>query len=201
MDFNKLTRDEFIAIIQNSGFRLNSIELEPIHGYLEAAVLILFSRIDNQWQVILTRRTDTVNDHKGQVAFPGGAREEQDNSLMETALREAQEEIGILPGDVQVIGQMSPMQTISYYRITPFLGIISHPYHFTAAKDEVARIFFIPLPWIADTQNWSMEWFGGLPDGSRRQVIRYNPYDGEILWGISAMFMQTFIQGLKNNTR
>ncbi len=200
MNFNKLSTEQIKVITKRAGFLLNTPDIPSVPGYLEAAILILFSRIDDQWQVILTRRTNNVSDHKGQVAFPGGAREISDASLLEAALRETNEEIGVSKKDIEVFGKMNPMQTISYFHITPFLGFIPHPYPYQPARDEVERIFSIPLNWIADKENWSMDWINGLPDGSRRQVIRYKPYDGEILWGISAMFLQEYLHGI-NNTR
>lgn len=198
MDFDKYSQDELIRISHKAGYLLDLNDSPPVPGYLEAAVMVLLSWIEDQWQVILTRRTNTVSDHKGQVAFPGGAKEPTDANLLEAALRETKEEIGVRHGDVQVFGKMNPMQTISYFRITPFIGFIRHPYPFIPAANEVEKIFPIPLNWIASEMNWSMDWVSGLPDGSRRQVIRYKPFDGEVLWGISAMFLQEFIQGIKN---
>jgi len=200
MDFDKLSQEEIIQLSLKAGFIPDLKELPAIPGYLDAAVLILLSWIDKQWQVILTRRTNTVSDHKGQVAFPGGAKESVDQNLLEAALREAKEEIGVAPEDVDVFGMMKPMLTISNFRITPFIGFIQHPYPFTPAMDEVERIFYIPINWIASNNNWSLEWVNGLPDGSRRKVVRYKPYNGEVLWGISAMFLQEFLHGI-NNTR
>lgn len=168
---------------------------------LEAAICILFVREDDQWKLLLTRRTETVRDHKGQVSFPGGAREDEDTSLRETALRETWEEIGVHPKDIQILGQLASMKTVSNYIITPFIGVMPWPYPLTLAENEVSRVFLVPLDWLWDDNHWEKTWINGLPDGVRRQVIKYHLYDGELLWGISAYFAQQVVKVLKEHTR
>ena len=85
---------------------------QPPAGYRNAAVLLLLSFQGDECSLLFTRRTETVQDHKGQVAFPGGGMEPQDADLVETALREAQEEIGLECSAVQVIGRLQPFPTI-----------------------------------------------------------------------------------------
>ena len=157
-----------------------------------AAVLIPLVWYDEQWHLLFTRRTDTVESHKGQVSFPGGACDEGETTPEETALREAEEEIGIQPGDVKVLGRLSNLITITYFRVTPVVGVVSWPAVFRVGAHEVARIFTIPLAWLANSSNrWQFE----MP-GRNRSLIAYHPYDGELLWGATARMTVDFLSVL-----
>ena len=158
-----------------------------------AAVLIPLARLKDEWQLVFTRRTETVEHHKGQVSFPGGGCELGESSPETTALREANEEIGLKPEDVQILGRMNDIITITNYRVTPIVGVIPWPYQFHPEPAEVGRVFTIPLPWLADRANWDEQ--PVTPQGIPRSfpVIRYHPYDGEILWGASARITQDFL--------
>lgn len=157
-----------------------------------AAVLLPLMRFDDQWHVLFTRRTDRVESHKGQVSFPGGACDEGETTPEQTALREAEEEIGVNPADVQVIGRLSRLITISNFRVSPIVGVIPFPYAFKIAGIEVARVFTIPLLWLANRSNYWEFPFGN----SDRSLIAYHPYDGELLWGATARMTVTFLKTL-----
>lgn len=161
-----------------------------------AAVLIPMIRKDSDWHLIFTRRTVTVESHKGQVSFPGGSCDDDETQAEQTALREAQEEIGLNPHDVQVLGRLNEVATITYFRVTPVVGIIPWPYEFKLSRNEVSRVFSIPLNWMAQPSNWDE--FNFTPDGNQRAfpVITYHPYDGEILWGVSARITQILLEVL-----
>jgi 8-oxo-dGTP pyrophosphatase MutT (NUDIX family) len=165
-----------------------------------AAVLLPLIWGQDEWQLVFTRRTDTVEHHKGQVSFPGGGCDLRESTPDETALREAWEEIGLLPEDVRLLGRMNDVVTITRYRITPVVGVMPWPYEVRLEKAEVARIFTIPLPWLSDRQNWTERPFTLNGITSSIPVINYHPYDGEILWGISARIIQNFLAvlGLKD---
>ena len=154
-----------------------------------AAVLIPLVWQAEEWHVLFTRRTDRVESHKGQVSFPGGACDEGETTSEETALREAEEEIGIPPREVRVLGRLSNLITITYFRVTPVVGVIRWPAVFRVGEHEVARIFTIPLAWLANPSNrWQFE----VP-GTGRSLIAYHPYDGELLWGATARMTVDFL--------
>lgn len=161
-----------------------------------AAVLIPLIQRDSKWHLVFTRRTDLVESHKGQVSFPGGACDENEIQAEQTALREAQEEIGLNPKDVRILGRLNEVATITYFRVTPVVGVIPWPYDFQLSKIEVSRLFSIPLDWLAEDSNWDE--FNFTPDGSKRAfpVITYHPYDGEILWGASARITHNLLEVL-----
>jgi 8-oxo-dGTP pyrophosphatase MutT (NUDIX family) len=158
-----------------------------------AAVLVPLIRYDNEWHLLYTRRTDRVESHKGQVSFPGGACDEGETTPEETALREAHEEIGMAPQDVRVLGRLNNMITVTHFRVTPVVGIIPWPYVFRVENAEVARVFTIPLNWLADLHN---RWEFPFPD-RKRALIAYHPYDGELLWGATARMTVDFLNILQ----
>jgi len=123
-----------------------------------AAVLIPLVWHGEEWHLLFTRRTDTVESHKGQVSFPGGACDEGETTPEQTALREAEEEIGLQPNDVRILGKLSNLITITYFRVTPVVGVVKWPAVFRVGEHEVARIFTIPLEWLANPSNrWQFE--------------------------------------------
>jgi 8-oxo-dGTP pyrophosphatase MutT (NUDIX family) len=158
-----------------------------------AAVLLPLAWRKGEWQLVFTRRTETVEHHKGQVSFPGGGCELDESTPEATALREAREEIGLKPEDVRLLGWMNDYLTITRYRITPVVGVIPWPYRFQLETAEVGRVFTIPLAWLADRNNREEQPF--TPDGIQRPfpVLIYHPYDGETLWGASARITQNFL--------
>lgn len=122
-------------------------EIENKDGCLiHAAVLIPIYETPNGYEVVFTERTHRVEHHKGQISFPGGAVEDDDRDYQETALREAFEEIGIVPDHVKVLGRLDDELTIaSNFIVHPFVGKIPHPYEFVINQHEVERVIPIPL--------------------------------------------------------
>ncbi len=159
-----------------------------------AAVLLPLVWKDNGWHLLFTRRTDSVYHHKGQVSFPGGACDEGESTPEETALREAEEEIGLRPDRVRVLGRLNAVLTITHYRVTPVVGVMPWPYPLRPAPREVGRVFTIPLAWLSVRANWEER--NATPKGQPRAfpVIIYHPYDGEILWGATARMTHNFLE-------
>lgn len=164
---------------------LTRLEFLPFDELRPASVLIPIYFDERDWRLLFTKRTERVNDHKGQVSFPGGASEAGDTSPEVTALREAQEEIGINPGDVTILGRLPTQPTISKYLITPIVGKIPCPYEFKLSSEEVERVFSIPLSWLAAPDHFEERPYLSS-DGNVHSVIFFKRYDGEVLWGITA---------------
>lgn len=154
-----------------------------------AAVLLPLTWFDGEWHLLFTRRTERVETHKGQVSFPGGACDPGEGTPEQTALREAEEEIGVRPHDVRVLGRMNAMITITSFRVDPVVGVVPWPYTFQVENAEVARVFTIPLLWLHDPKN---RWEFHLP-GRKYHLIVYHPYDGELLWGATASMTTQFL--------
>ena len=123
--------------------------------------------------LLFTQRTFTVKDHRGQISFPGGVRHAGDPDLRATALRETQEEIGLDPQTVEVLGALTPVNTITGYCITPFVGLIPYPYDFQPSPLEVKRLLLLPLDGFYEAARWSSGDTAttGAPPGSATGAI------------------------------
>ena len=120
-----------------------------------SAILVPLYQKDGEYHVLLTKRSEELEYHKGQICFPGGSHHHEDDSLKETALREAYEEVGIRPEDVEILGELDSTSTLtSNFLITPFVGIIPYPYEFTVSKYEVDELVEVPLSALADDGNY-----------------------------------------------
>lgn len=195
----KLTQDYIIQKLKESQENAEDsdgyaeIPVKPNTRLRNAAVLVPLTYVNDEWLLLFTRRTDRVQSHKGQVSFPGGASDEGETTPEQTALREAEEEIGMRPVDVKVLGRLSQLITISSFRVTPIVGVIPFPYAFKVSNIEVARVFTIPLLWLSDRNNY---WEFFLQD-SERSLIAYHPYDGELLWGATARMTVSFLKTIE----
>lgn len=161
-----------------------------------AAVLIPFLRKEQTWHVLFTRRTDTLPEHSGQVAFPGGRSDPDDDSPEATALREAQEEIGLDPAKVRLLGRLDQIPTITNYWVTPVVGVIPWPFRLRLALEEVSRTFTIPLGWLANPDNHEIHQRTLPAPYAPIQVIYFKQYDGELLWGVSAQITLNLLAAL-----
>jgi 8-oxo-dGTP pyrophosphatase MutT (NUDIX family) len=159
-----------------------------------AAVLIPLVRENGGWSVLLTARTDLVEDHKGQVAFPGGACEEADGSPERTALREAGEEIGLPSEGVRILGRLGDYQTISNYRVTPVVAAVDWPFPLKLQSREVRRAFTIPLEFLARPGSHSEKMTEIR--GQCVPLVYFEAWEGEVLWGISARMMLDLLKRL-----
>lgn len=167
---------------------------DQLQDLRHAAVMMPLFRQDNEWHILLTKRAETLDEHRGQVAFPGGAHESQDHDLRQTALREMQEEIGIDPADVHVFGFLGDMPVVTGYLVRPYVGQIPWPYALKIASDEVHSAFTIPLNWLADPKNRRQQ--TRIFAGREFPVVYFDDYDGYQLWGASAEMVLALLSAL-----
>jgi 8-oxo-dGTP pyrophosphatase MutT (NUDIX family) len=174
----------------------------PISGGKEkqpAAVLIPLLLDQEDWKFLFIKRTHHQNDrHSGQVAFPGGRADSGDPALLYTALREAEEEIGLNPDDVEILGQSCPITTVTDYEVTPFVGILPWPYPLKLSNIEVEKTILIPIDWLTDPKNHQVKFW--KPDPSAAEgipVIFFKEYLGDILWGVTAQIVLDFLELIK----
>ena len=163
----------------------------------QAAVLIPLLQQGHNWHVLFTRRTATLPVHSDQVAFPGGRSNPEDINPETTALREAHEEIGLKPTDVCTVGQLPGLRTISNYCVTPVVGVIPWPYSFNLARNEVSRVFTIPLKWLVNLDNHEIRLRDLPPPYSPVPVVYFKLYEGELLWGVSAQITLDLLFALR----
>ncbi len=148
-----------------------------------AAVLIGMVERPEGLTVLFTRRTDHLHAHAGQISFPGGGAEEGDESLVATALRETEEEIGLDPRLVEMLGELPEYRTVSGYCVTPFVGLVRPPFRLVPDKFEVAEVFEVPLSFLLDARNHRRE--SMVRDGRRREYYAM-PYAHYYIWGATA---------------
>jgi 8-oxo-dGTP pyrophosphatase MutT (NUDIX family) len=191
--------DDLRIQLQRSLGGLDS-EVETEWDATPAAVLIPLFEEDGDWKLLFTRRTNSVDSHSGQVSFPGGQIEASDKTADEAALREAHEEIGLNPDDVETLGQLNPLLTVTQFLVIPVIGIIPWPYPLTPNPKEVARTFAVPLNWLADPNNLEIQERRPLIPGRNVQVYYFREYDGETIWGVTARITVTLLQMLKKQS-
>jgi 8-oxo-dGTP pyrophosphatase MutT (NUDIX family) len=173
-------------------------ELQSEWDASPAAVLVPLYRDSGEWHLLFTRRTDDVDVHRGQVSFPGGRIEDDDASAAQAALREAEEEIGLRPADVTILGELNPLMTVSQFVVTPVVGSFPWPYQLKANTSEVARCFGVPIQWLVDPSNLEVEYRQPLVPGPKIAVYYFKPFDDEVIWGVTARITLGFLEILKS---
>ena len=152
-------------------------------SFTAAAVLVPLVARPGGMTVLLTQRTEHLRDHAGQISFPGGREEPHDDGPIATALRESEEEIGLAPHHVEVIGRLDIYETGTGFRITPVVGIVDPELHLRLDPFEVADAFEVPLAFVLDADNHRRETM--VIRGVERQFYAL-PYDGRRIWGATA---------------
>jgi 8-oxo-dGTP pyrophosphatase MutT (NUDIX family) len=162
----------------------------PEEEFTPSAVLIPLFLKDGETNVLLTLRTETVASHKGQISFPGGAWEIGDTSLLDTALRETCEEVGIKPEDVEVLGELDDLLAITNFVVTPFVGVFPYPYPFTVSKREIAELIEIPLSFFLDPRNVRVD---KMAYRGREVTVYFYDYGTYTVWGVTARIIKGFV--------
>ena len=163
-----------------------------------AAVLLLVVNHTAGPTVVFTQRTTHLAAHAGQVSFPGGSSDAADASPEGTALREAEEEVGIAPGRVQVLGRLPEYLTSTGFSVTPVVGWAEPPMTYRPDPHEVAEVFEVPLGFLLDTRNHRYE--SAFYKGRMRHYWAM-PYEGHFIWGATAGMLVTFQRLLARGAR
>lgn len=207
-DFAELTEQE-IARRLEAAWQVEGALTYPEREFIQelapgplrpAAVLIPLLRQADTWHLLYTRRTNHLPEHSGQVAFPGGRMDPEDASPEATALREAQEEIGLPPHTVRILGRLGDYPTITAYCVTPVVAAIDWPFSMQLQPNEVSRVFTIPLDWLAQPENYQEREREVPVPHAPIKVIFYNLYEGEMLWGASARMTQALLGVLEHTS-
>lgn len=157
----------------------------------EAAVLLAVTKGNNP-EVILTRRSQHLNSHPGQVAFPGGKRDRQDLNLYSTALREAEEEIGLNPFQVEPLGRLSDVISLHGMKVTPYVALVPEALEFSLCEEELDAVFTVPIDWLLEDPRSHTDVIQ-LTDTSKIYVPSYS-FKEFTIWGLSAMMLVEFLQ-------
>lgn len=150
---------------------------------IPAAVLVPLVMHRTELTVLLTERTQHLSDHPGQVAFPGGRIDPEDRDAVHAALREAEEEIGLPPDHVTVIGYLDTYVTGTGYEITPVVGLVRAPYPLRLHAHEVADVFEVPLSFVIDARNHERH---SREVKGRTRNFYVLPFPGRYIWGATA---------------
>ena len=157
----------------------------------QAAVLILCYEKGDDLFFIMTERSNSLPSHPGEVAFPGGKKEEQDQNLMYTALREAAEEISINPDKVKILGNLDPLESRFGLSVTPYIGVLGENFELKANPDEVAEIFHLPLSFFKNEPSIKRGVTNFKGETFDTPVIIYENHE---IWGLTLAFTLDFLK-------
>lgn len=164
----------------------------PAAGFKLAAVLVPIQEREDGDHLVLTQRAEMLSSHGGQIAFPGGKIDSRDPSPLEAALRESREEIGVDPGHVRVLGQLDQVTAASDYLVTPYVGLIPHPYAFRLNLAEAAAVFTVPLAALVQPGCLKVE--PRLYPPERRDPIYHFYCEGRDIWGVTARIILQLLE-------
>ena len=157
---------------------------------MPAAVLILLYAKNGSYHVLLNKRSELVEYHKGEISFPGGARDPEDRDFVDTALRETEEEMGVSRGDITILGQLDDIITRTNFGVRVYVGTIPYPYPFKPSADEIAEVLEIPISVLQDPTNLLQD--ARLVDGDLSITISY-ACDGHVVFGATATILEQFL--------
>ncbi len=160
----------------------------------QAGVLLLFLQDNDDWKLILEKRTKDGSPHSAQISLVGGGVDNTDSSLLDAALREAEEEIGVKRENIEIIGALEPTVTLkSNYHVYPFVGIL-HSRDFKLSKNEIERLLFVPLDYLIKTHPFPQREYDYQGKTHKTFIIKYRD---DVIWGATARIIDQFIKRLK----
>ena len=141
--------------------------------------------------VLLNKRTDQVEHHKGEISFPGGSKDPEDVTILDTALRETNEEMGIRPEDIELLGEVDDVPTSTRFLMSTHVGAIRHPYEFSPSDAEVAEVLEVPISTLMDERSVRDE--VRIVDGRLVRSPTY-AYNGHLIYGATARVLHRFLE-------
>lgn len=168
----------------------NKIQKKELDGIeTRAAILVPIVLRDNESKILFTERSESLSSHSGQISFPGGRFSPEDKCLIETAKREAKEEVGINIEDIEVLGSFPEYCTISAYRVTPVIALIRPQSNYILNFDEVRGTFEVPISYLLNPQNFDLRSWES--DQGRRHFYTIT-YEKHLIWGATAAILRNF---------
>lgn len=158
--------------------------------FAHAAVLVPLFKKGEDCHLLFTKRSDQVRYHKGEISFPGGAVDDEDLELIHTALREAHEEIGLKETDIQILGILDDIVTITEFIVTPIIGLFPYPYAFEISQNEISELIEVPLSYLLD-RNCFTE--GEIFRGGQKEIVYSYQYGKHTIWGATARILKQFL--------
>ena len=188
--------DPLAVDFMHMGARMPESIVQRVKPQLRAAgVLIPVVDHPESPSLLFTERSSTLRHHAGQVSFPGGSMETEDENILATALREAREEVGIKRDEVEVVGYLEPVATITGFAVTCVIGIVPPTINLTPDRLEVDEIFEVPFSYLVDKGN--MEIGERIYEGKCVPVATYY-HEGHRIWGVTASMIVGLLKVLNN---
>ena len=159
-------------------------------GFKPAAVLVPIHERAGEHYLTLIERAATLRSHGGEISFPGGNVTAEDKDTLAAALRECEEEIGIDPAKVQIIGQLDEVTVASGYLVTPFVGIVMSPFQMSPNKEEVSSVISVPVSALLHPNCFTTELRGDI----RPHIIYHFRYEGLDIWGATARILKQLLE-------
>jgi 8-oxo-dGTP pyrophosphatase MutT (NUDIX family) len=160
-------------------------------GPVPAAVLLPLFRKNGAYHILFTKRTEHLNHHRGEISFPGGVCHPEDRNTLQTALRETWEEVGIVPGDVDILGELDDFHSVYNYLVTPYVGIVApEDYQFRVNAAEIERLIEVPLAHLLRPDIFRVKkvnWRG------RQHPVYFFIWQGDEIWGLTAAILKQFL--------
>ena len=171
--------------------RLQNWKIREINipGYRQAAVFMLLMNKDNRVHVLLTKRTDRVETHKGQISFPGGVSDESDEDILNTAFRETYEEVGIQRENIELLGRFDDFISISGFNVTTFIGSVVYPVKYIFSHDEIDDYVEAPFSMFLNLEHDKIEYYSHQ---GREVKVYFYKFKGYEIWGLTARILTDF---------
>lgn len=160
-------------------------------GLVPSAVLVPILLGASGLAVLYTKRSETLNHHRGQISFPGGKWSPEDPSLLDTALREAHEEVGLDPRDIEVLGELDEVWTPSGFSIRPYVGLIHAPYRYCINPHEIDRLIEVPWTRIPTAEGFGCE--VRMVNGEPLEICQFT-VDEDLIWGATARITRNLMR-------
>jgi len=169
-------------------------------GTIQGAVVVPIYQKNSQLYLLVTKRTENLSMHKGQISFPGGKKDPKDKTLLQCALRETFEEIGIPKKKMSILGALDQIKTYgSNIRLSPFVCEICSPFRLKINKLEVEEVIEIPFDELLKDENWSQK--NALVTFPKEQIIYYFYYKNWVVWGATAKILYQLVQLVKRKLK
>ena len=180
-----------IQEIRNILKRHHPQAIERKHRDRERAAVLIPLIDDSIVRILLTERAGNLATHGGEVALPGGREDEEDGSILITALRETEEEIGISPGDVDVIGELRPFVSKYGLLVTPIVGVVASDHHYRLSQEEIASIFEVPLAFFREVKPFRID---KLDRQGELDMVPAYDFEGYEIWGLTSLILHEFLR-------
>lgn len=187
---NVNTLDELEDLIRHKLKNRDPLVLDP-PNFTHAAVLIPIFSENKTIKFILTKRTENLRHHRGEISFPGGKKSKRDKDLIQTALRETEEEIGVTGEQIKVVGRLDDLFTITRYIITPFIGILYGDIECCSNDAEVAEILKVPLELFLSKEKFEEDRW---ENKGVKYPLYYYYWENYKIWGATAYIINQFIE-------